>query len=72
MPLASLEEALEDIQQGKCLIVVDDERRENEGDLVMPAEMMTPESGQLHGDTCQGTPVYAHHRASGWMSWRCL
>ncbi|MCE2462926.1 MAG: bifunctional 3,4-dihydroxy-2-butanone-4-phosphate synthase/GTP cyclohydrolase II [Dehalococcoidia bacterium] len=44
MPLASLEEALEDIQQGKCLIVVDDERRENEGDLVMPAEKMTPEA----------------------------
>ena len=44
MPLASLEEALEDIQQGKCLIVVDDERRENEGDLVMPAETVTPEA----------------------------
>ena len=44
MPLASLEEALEDIQQGKCLIVVDDEKRENEGDLVMPAETVTPEA----------------------------
>ena len=43
MPLASLEEALEDIQQGKCLIVVDDEKRENEGDLVMPADKVTPE-----------------------------
>ncbi len=44
MPLASLEEAIEDIQQGKCLIVVDDEKRENEGDLVMPAETVTPEA----------------------------
>jgi 3,4-dihydroxy 2-butanone 4-phosphate synthase/GTP cyclohydrolase II len=44
MPLASLEEALEDIQQGKCLIVVDDEKRENEGDLVMPADKVTPEA----------------------------
>ena len=44
MPLASLEEALEDIHLGKCLIVVDDEKRENEGDLVMPADKVTPEA----------------------------
>ena len=44
MPLCSIEEALEDIKAGKLLIVVDDERRENEGDLVMPAEMVTAES----------------------------
>ena len=44
MPLCSLEEALGDLRAGKLLIVVDDEKRENEGDLVMPAEMVTPES----------------------------
>ena len=44
MPLASVEEAIEDIQQGKLLVVADDERRENEGDLVMAAEMVTEES----------------------------
>ena len=44
MPLSSMEEALRDIQQGKPLIVVDDERRENEGDLVMPADKVTPEA----------------------------
>ena len=44
MPLASVDEALEDIKLGKFLIVVDDENRENEGDLVMPAEMVTPEA----------------------------
>jgi len=44
MPLSSLEEALADLRAGKFLIVVDDERRENEGDLVMPAEMVTPEA----------------------------
>ena len=44
MPLASMEEALEDIKQGKHLIIVDDEKRENEGDLVMAAESVTPES----------------------------
>ena len=44
MPLASIEEGLEDLKQGKLLIVVDDEKRENEGDLVVPAEMVTPEA----------------------------
>ena len=44
MPLSSLEEALEDLKAGKILIVVDDEKRENEGDLVMAAEMVTPDA----------------------------
>ena len=44
MPLCSLEEALDDLKAGKLLIVVDDENRENEGDLVMPAERVTPEA----------------------------
>ncbi len=44
MPLCSLEEALDDLKAGKLLIVVDDENRENEGDLVMPAETATPEA----------------------------
>ena len=37
MPLCSLEEALEDLKAGKFVIVVDDEQRENEGDLVIAA-----------------------------------
>lgn len=44
MPLSSVQEAIADLKAGKFLIVVDDERRENEGDLVMPAEMVTPEA----------------------------
>ena len=44
MPLCSLEEALDDLKAGKLLIVVDDENRENEGDLVMPAETVTAEA----------------------------
>lgn len=43
MPFASIDEALEDIRQGKMVIVVDDEDRENEGDLVVAAEKVTPE-----------------------------
>ena len=41
--LNKIEEALEDIKQGKVVIVVDDEDRENEGDFVAAAEMATPE-----------------------------
>lgn len=44
MPLCSLEEGLEEMKAGRFLIVVDDENRENEGDLVMPAEMVTAEA----------------------------
>lgn len=41
--LDSIEEALEDFREGKLVIVVDDEDRENEGDLIVAAEKITPE-----------------------------
>lgn len=41
---ASIEEALSDLKEGKMLIVVDDMGRENEGDLLMAAEMVTPQA----------------------------
>ncbi len=41
--LSRIEDALEDFKQGKFVIVVDDEDRENEGDLITPAETITPE-----------------------------
>jgi len=44
MPLARVEDALEDIRQGKMVILVDDEDRENEGDLCMAAEKVTAEA----------------------------
>ncbi|MDH4007834.1 MAG: 3,4-dihydroxy-2-butanone-4-phosphate synthase, partial [Desulfuromonadales bacterium] len=39
-----VEQALEDIRAGKMVILVDDEGRENEGDLVIAAEKITPEA----------------------------
>ena len=44
MSFSSIEEAIEDIRQGKIIIVVDDEDRENEGDFIMAAEKCTPEA----------------------------
>ncbi len=44
MPLATVEEALDELRKGNFVIVVDDEDRENEGDLVIAAEKVTPEA----------------------------
>ncbi len=44
MSVCSIEEAIDDIRQGKMIILVDDEDRENEGDLTMAAEKITPEA----------------------------
>jgi len=43
-PFASVEEAIEDIRAGRMVVVCDDEDRENEGDLVMAAQFVTPEA----------------------------
>jgi 3,4-dihydroxy 2-butanone 4-phosphate synthase/GTP cyclohydrolase II len=43
MPLATIVEAIEEFQAGRPVIIVDDEDRENEGDLAMAAEKVTPE-----------------------------
>ena len=40
----TIEEAIEDIKRGKMVVVVDDKRRENEGDLIMAAEKVTPQA----------------------------
>jgi 3,4-dihydroxy 2-butanone 4-phosphate synthase/GTP cyclohydrolase II len=44
MPFAKIESALTDLTDGKMVILVDDEDRENEGDMIMSAEKVTPES----------------------------
>jgi 3,4-dihydroxy 2-butanone 4-phosphate synthase / GTP cyclohydrolase II len=43
MPFASIEEAAADMRDGRMVIIVDDEDRENEGDLVCAAELVTPD-----------------------------
>lgn len=44
MAFNTTEEIIEDLRQGKMVIIMDDEDRENEGDLLMAAEMVTPEA----------------------------
>ncbi|HOP85433.1 MAG TPA: bifunctional 3,4-dihydroxy-2-butanone-4-phosphate synthase/GTP cyclohydrolase II [Syntrophorhabdaceae bacterium] len=44
MPTSKIEDVLDDVRQGKMIIIVDDEDRENEGDLMIAAEKVTPEA----------------------------
>jgi 3,4-dihydroxy 2-butanone 4-phosphate synthase/GTP cyclohydrolase II len=54
MALASIKEVIEDIKAGKFIILVDDEDRENEGDLIMAAEKVTPESINFMAKNARG------------------
>ena len=63
MPLATIEEAVEDIKSGRMVIIVDDEDRENEGDLTMAAEKVTPEAINFMATYGRGlicVPMLAH------------
>lgn len=44
MGFSKIEDAIEDIRQGKMIVVVDDENRENEGDIIIAADKVTPEA----------------------------
>ena len=41
---STIEEIIEDARNGKMYVLVDDPNRENEGDLIIPAQMVTPEA----------------------------
>ncbi len=44
MPFAAIDEIIEDVREGRMIILVDDENRENEGDLCIAAEKVSPEA----------------------------
>ncbi|KPL04497.1 MAG: 3,4-dihydroxy-2-butanone 4-phosphate synthase, partial [candidate division Zixibacteria bacterium SM23_73_2] len=52
--LNSIPEAIEDFKKGKLVIVVDDEDRENEGDMIMSAEKITPEAVNFLSKNARG------------------
>jgi len=54
MPYSKIEKALEDIRNGKFIIVVDSEDRENEGDLVMASELVTPDAVNFMAKEARG------------------
>ncbi|MBR6163338.1 bifunctional 3,4-dihydroxy-2-butanone-4-phosphate synthase/GTP cyclohydrolase II [bacterium] len=50
----TIEEALSDLKQGKMIVVADDENRENEGDVIFPADCVTPEKINFMISECKG------------------
>ena len=70
MPLSSIESAIEDIRAGKMVIIVDDEDRENEGDLVMAAEKVTPDAINFMGHLRQRADLCADGGRGGSNSCR--
>jgi 3,4-dihydroxy 2-butanone 4-phosphate synthase/GTP cyclohydrolase II len=53
-PFATIEEAIEEIRQGRMIVVCDDEDRENEGDLTMAAQFATPEAVNFMAKEARG------------------
>ena len=63
--LDSIEDALKDFREGKFVIVVDDEDRENEGDLIMAAEMITPEKVNFMLKNARGVLCVPYYDITG-------
>lgn len=59
--LSSIEDAIKDFRDGKFVIVVDDEDRENEGDLIMAAELITPEKVNFMLKNARGVLCLPHN-----------
>ena len=62
MPTATVEKALREYQRGKIVIIVDDEDRENEGDLAIAAEKVTPEAVNFMAKFGRGLICVAYAR----------
>lgn len=67
--LNTIEEAIADFREGKFIIVVDDEDRENEGDFIIAAEKITPGKSELHAkrrSRCAMAPLLHWSVAPSW------
>ena len=59
---STIEEAIEDVRQGKMIVIVDDEDRENEGDLMIAAEKNHSRTDQLYGSIRTRFDLFDAHR----------
>ena len=64
-PLSTIDEAVDALRAGRPVIVADDADRENEGDLILSAELASPEQVGVDGAVHVGLPVRADARRSG-------
>ena len=62
--LNTIEEAIEDFKAGNFVIVVDDEDRENEGDLIIAAEKITSEKSEFYAEACTWSIVCSDYGVS--------
>jgi 3,4-dihydroxy 2-butanone 4-phosphate synthase/GTP cyclohydrolase II len=60
--LNTIEEAIASIKRGEIIIVVDDEDRENEGDFVAAAEVITPRENKFYGHPRKRVDLYSTDR----------
>ena len=62
MELNSIEEVVEDLKKGKCVVIMDDENRENEGDVICAAEFATTENVNFMASYARGLICSQWHR----------
>ena len=64
MELNSIEEVVEDLKKGKCVVIMDDENRENEGDVICAAEFATTENVNFMASYAKALRFLPHELAS--------
>lgn len=64
MKFQKIENALQALRDGKNILVMDDETRENEGDLICAAQYATTEKCKLYGSACERANLYADEQRS--------
>lgn len=65
----SIQKALEDIRNGKIVMVIDDPDRENEGDFICAAEFATPENVNFMATHGKGINLYAYEQCPLQTAW---
>ena len=68
-PFSTIEEAIEDVRDGRMVVVCDAEDRENEGDLTLAAQFATPGGDQLHGQARARAHLPGAHPRPAATSW---
>ena len=64
MPIAPIVDIIAEIKAGRMVVLVDEEDRENEGDLVFAADCVTRRGDQLHGAVRPRPRLHADHRGA--------
>lgn len=69
MSISPTQEIIDELRAGRMVILVDDEDRENEGDLMIAADFVTPGSHQLHGQIRAWSGLPDTKQGAGVINW---